>query len=412
MSKALKNKVKLNDIVSVTDFGAVGDGVTDDTAAIQAAINSGAKKIVFPLGAYKTGALTLQSWTQLVGETMPLGVGSGNGPVRLVFNLASGVAITCSDNPIFENLTFVNTAGTYNDTTAALSGTTATAIQTSGNAVLKDCNFYFWYECVDLAGSCYYFKSTNVEFARCTYGYVAKTATPYDVNIEAPTSRLTDTFLAGTATYLPRNVKVFGGSIEGYSKIARYFTDISFFGTYFETITQKAGAFAIDPGANGASVSLYGCLVYLDYTARFVNLASLTNAMLTSAGNVFDGVGPAASYVFYLPSSGTVNLSGDRFGTGHANDCRYVDTLSFTDSQHIVLPKLPAANVLAGYSGLTYLGNRGYAMAALAAAPTSPVTGQTVLADGSGWDPLTRAYGRPYWVTWQGDRWRTPGGLT
>ena len=28
MSKALNNKVKLNDAVSVKDFGAVGDGVT------------------------------------------------------------------------------------------------------------------------------------------------------------------------------------------------------------------------------------------------------------------------------------------------------------------------------------------------------------------------------------------------
>lgn len=28
MSKAFKNKVKLNDVVSVKDFGAVGDGVS------------------------------------------------------------------------------------------------------------------------------------------------------------------------------------------------------------------------------------------------------------------------------------------------------------------------------------------------------------------------------------------------
>jgi len=36
MSKALKNKVKLNDVVSVKDFGAVGDGVTDNTSAFLA----------------------------------------------------------------------------------------------------------------------------------------------------------------------------------------------------------------------------------------------------------------------------------------------------------------------------------------------------------------------------------------
>lgn len=61
MSKALKNKVKLNDTVSVKDFGAVGDGVTDDTAAIQAArdylaalatSNIAMPALIFPGGTY------------------------------------------------------------------------------------------------------------------------------------------------------------------------------------------------------------------------------------------------------------------------------------------------------------------------------------------------------------------------
>ena len=42
---------KLRDTVSVKDFGAVGDGTTDDTAAIQAALNTG-KSIYFPEGTY------------------------------------------------------------------------------------------------------------------------------------------------------------------------------------------------------------------------------------------------------------------------------------------------------------------------------------------------------------------------
>jgi hypothetical protein len=39
-----------SDSVAVTAFGAVGDGVTDDSAAIQAALDSGKPNVVFPPG--------------------------------------------------------------------------------------------------------------------------------------------------------------------------------------------------------------------------------------------------------------------------------------------------------------------------------------------------------------------------
>ncbi|MDF1690513.1 MAG: glycosyl hydrolase family 28-related protein [Cycloclasticus sp.] len=50
---------KLRETVSVKDFGAVGDGVTDDTAAIQAALDSGAGIVKIPAGTYLTGALSI-----------------------------------------------------------------------------------------------------------------------------------------------------------------------------------------------------------------------------------------------------------------------------------------------------------------------------------------------------------------
>ena len=64
---------KLQEVVSVKDFGAVGDGVADDSPAVQAAINAvGANSgtLVFPPGVYKMGAqinLT-NSNVSLVGE--------------------------------------------------------------------------------------------------------------------------------------------------------------------------------------------------------------------------------------------------------------------------------------------------------------------------------------------------------
>jgi hypothetical protein len=54
---------------NVKDFGATGDGVTNDTLAIQAAINSGAGRIYFPSGIYKiSAALLITSPTLLCGD--------------------------------------------------------------------------------------------------------------------------------------------------------------------------------------------------------------------------------------------------------------------------------------------------------------------------------------------------------
>jgi hypothetical protein len=49
IERTVENKLK--DVVSVKDFGAVGDGVTDDTVKIQAALNTG-YNVVIPNGTY------------------------------------------------------------------------------------------------------------------------------------------------------------------------------------------------------------------------------------------------------------------------------------------------------------------------------------------------------------------------
>lgn len=58
---------KLDETVSVTDFGATGDGATDDTAAVQAAIDAG--NAFFPAGTYLiSSTLTVPSSRLLSGD--------------------------------------------------------------------------------------------------------------------------------------------------------------------------------------------------------------------------------------------------------------------------------------------------------------------------------------------------------
>lgn len=82
---------RFEDFVSVKDFGAVGDGVTDDTAAFQAAFNSTAAGIFVPAGTY---SLNLQ--LTLTGRAISI-VGEGVGVSILRWktgSVSSGLLVT------------------------------------------------------------------------------------------------------------------------------------------------------------------------------------------------------------------------------------------------------------------------------------------------------------------------------
>ena len=92
---------KLRDVVSVKDFGAVGDGVTDDTAAIQAAINHcvlNEKKLFIPAGDYLvTSSLNLTYSLSTPGSSTTLYQGiviEGEGyPHSVIIGKTSGYPI-------------------------------------------------------------------------------------------------------------------------------------------------------------------------------------------------------------------------------------------------------------------------------------------------------------------------------
>ena len=102
---------KLREFVSVKDFGAVGDGVADDTLALQTAINASVgKKLFIPDGTYIIySALTVPSNVYISGASK-LGTIIKLVPKTVQPTLSNNISIFNESSIVIENLTVDNSA--------------------------------------------------------------------------------------------------------------------------------------------------------------------------------------------------------------------------------------------------------------------------------------------------------------
>lgn len=121
---------KLKDILSVKDFGAVGDGATDDTTAIQAAIDSckanSVKTLFFPSGNYRLSSqLTVSAPLALVGN--PVGTN--------FYSVHAGNCLVFQPDNVGASNTYLPGGGVYNITVTRI------AAAKGGSAIwLRQCN--------------------------------------------------------------------------------------------------------------------------------------------------------------------------------------------------------------------------------------------------------------------------------
>lgn len=104
VTRTMQNKVR--EIVSVLDYGAAGDGVTDDSVAVQAAMDAVAVNggtVMFPAGVYLVGSALSLSNTGDTQSTTPRVsfVGDGSRASRILFASGNyvGLTLTGSNTP-------------------------------------------------------------------------------------------------------------------------------------------------------------------------------------------------------------------------------------------------------------------------------------------------------------------------
>ena len=128
-------QAKERDTVSVKDFGAVGDGVTDDTAAIQAAILAGAgKTIYFPAGTYRIPYSASSCFSPLANTRI---LGDGQKSTTLQFQKSSAVYGVLF-NAAYDNFSIVNVSVNIVEVSG---GQTSVVAWNANNLTLESCAF-------------------------------------------------------------------------------------------------------------------------------------------------------------------------------------------------------------------------------------------------------------------------------
>lgn len=340
ITQSLQNR--LDSFVVVTDFGAVGDGVTDDTAAINRALyqlycvqnNTQTRRgLFFPAGTYiVTDTINVPSFAKLYGEGLEGSIISFN-----VQNWAANTAYTSgvlvyniSNTTYYRSIAPVPATGISVTTTAYWTATTlptyvmrtADSMQQTGANIAT--NGATPPQNIDVS-------EISIVTNRSNHGILIEKANQcyFNVNIAGPltTAGLTTTAnstvaveFSSTASLPCTQIEFNGFAFSGFTygvNTAQQIKSSLFTGGSFDTLYQGillGGASLSNGGAHGVRITnnifdnIYEEGVYF----YGVNMNATGYNIFYDVGNHFNGAGNPASSVITIDSISNVSM-GDMF---------------------------------------------------------------------------------------------------
>ena len=296
----------------VGDFGAKGDGTTDDTAAIKAAIAAaGGGTVFFPLGTYVVSDTLVQPDMQTWLGAGTAAVLPGEEKGSCIKAVHGGKAIVAMHR--LDSLQVSGPGGVVSPQSVG--------IWSDGSALtLRD---------VSVAGFAAGMSIDNVWYAHLDRVSLMRNSLGLSINncynVTADTLRVyaqkdDDTLGTGISITGGGSIRMTGGSIESYM----YGIDLAAGtqaycdGTYFETKAGTSGAAGIRASGAKITVSVEDCEVYMAGLAWVLFNGGTSGGSLVGRGTKFKSASTADATYAYLWSGGrsvplVVTIAGDNW---------------------------------------------------------------------------------------------------
>lgn len=271
---------KLRDTVSVKDFGAVGDGVTDDTAAFNAAQGTGNITLLMPPGTYVLNNFRLKTGARLVGM--------GYETTAIKQGVAGNPAVNCTSDVTTGQ---ISSAGLLNCKVIGATSATVAAV-----LVAADGPWAVWKSTFDFVASLTY-RALEVQAAtannvfRCWFKVTSQDTTNTAVLINGGVYNNFDLFLTNTSN----------GRALDFTGLACFFTRAVADGQLWFRGSQTVinNATVEEMYVNGSSISGQAAIVSTGFTETFINPMVVLNS--ASAAKVSFAFSPFDNTVFINP---------------------------------------------------------------------------------------------------------------